>query len=214
MPYRPSKPFRISVGKVYAKTRSDLVDPITRPTAEEMRASARPGHRPGNRPVSPDGVIRRSGQARHPEQRQSRPSESPLPVLLLSARSHLASVDSTSPRRPEMSPSGSPRSRHTLAYETIRDFRPTGHRHLFPGPVTNSAATSCLNRSHTPSRLSDSIHQASPIPRIPARRGRARTYDEVDRFSGICEHRLAARDPVVHVVQTTLNDYPWSSWHI
>jgi len=29
MPYRPSKPLRISVGRVYAKARSDLVEPLT-----------------------------------------------------------------------------------------------------------------------------------------------------------------------------------------
>ena len=93
-----------------------------------------------------------------------------------SARSHLASVDSTNPRRFEMSSSGSPRSRQTLEYDTIRDFNPAGHRHLLPGPVTNLAATSCLSRSHTPSRLADSIPQAWAKLSSFSRRGRARTY--------------------------------------
>jgi hypothetical protein len=53
----------------------------------------------------------------------------PAASSLLIARNHLASENSTKPRRREMSPTCWSCSRHILVYDTIYDFIHAGHRH-------------------------------------------------------------------------------------
>jgi len=90
-------PLRRSVATVYAKTRTDRVDPITPPPSARTPASARPVPRPGTPAASPTGELLSAQLRPHPPPARSTPSENPQPAP--SGRSAATAPASTPPNR-------------------------------------------------------------------------------------------------------------------
>jgi hypothetical protein len=100
----------------------------------------------------------------------------PAASAFRSVRSHRASVDSTKPSRRAMSPNGSPPSRHTRAYDTIRKRSSAGHRHFLLRPDRSSSPTSPASRSHKLLSSDALTPRACRIHGDSARRATARSY--------------------------------------